>query len=310
MGNTQSKEAFVVATGTFQGVVVVSDFVRGPIRATIDQVRVQDDASAVLVGQLLRVDAWLRTLRKLDEPADFQGVASAARALLESTVDIVLIHHSPADHKRLLAWEESSRLNYAEKLVAYFQHHSGAIPNEHRNVAAFAARDRSRIEALRRQYGWEDKRKTKTRHPDRWTNHSLADDVRATEKFGHKFEFEKFYEVEYRKLCWMVHGSALAVRKIPAEVFPSLTGLLFPWCGDLAILASELVLRHIGAWSADVEKQFDEERRKRIVVVGQTMRIARGQPLLKIASDSSTAEAAQQGVAAGGASRRRRTPRR
>jgi hypothetical protein len=228
------------------------------------------------------VDAWLRTLRKLDHPADFQAVASAARSLLEATVDIVLVHHTPADHKQLLAWEESSKLNYAEKLVAYFQRHSGTTPNQHGSVAEFASTQRSRVEALRLHYGWEDKKKRKTRHPDRWTNHNLADDVKAADKFGHHFQFESFYEVEYRKLCWMIHGSALAVRQVSTDIFPGLTGLLFPSCGELAFLASELVLRHVGGWSDDLEKRFGEARARRNVVVGQTIRVAQGQPPLEV----------------------------
>jgi hypothetical protein len=282
MAQTQHGEAFAVAAGTFRGLVVVAEFVRSTVRTTIDQVGIKDDASAVLLGQLLRVDAWLRTLCKLDHPADFQAVASAARSLLETTIDIVLVHHTPADHKQLLAWEESSKLNYAEKLVAYFQVHGGSTPTEHRRVAEFATKDRARIEALRRQYGWEDRKKAKTRHPERWTNHNLSDDAKAADRFGHKFSFERFYEVEYRKLCWLVHGSALAVRQISTPVFPAVTGLLFPLCGDLAFLASELVLRHVGAWSADMEKNFEAARRTRIVVAGQTMRIARGQPPLEV----------------------------
>ena len=281
VNETERGPAFAIATGTFQGLVVVSEFVQSTVRPTIGQIGIKDDAGAVLLGQLLRVDAWLRTLRKLDHPGDFQAVASATRALLEATVDVVLVHHSPADHKQLLAWEESSKLNYAEKLVAYFQRESGATPHQHRSVVEFASTQRSRVEALRRHYGWEDKKKTKTRHPERWTNHNLADDVKAADKFGHKFQFESFYEVEYRKLCWMVHGSALAVRQISTDIFPGLTGLLFPSCGDLGFLASELVLRHLGGWSADVETKFEDARQRRNVVVAQTMRSVQGQPPLE-----------------------------
>ncbi len=269
--------AFAIASGTYRGLVVLSEFIRRDVRASIEAVGVKDDPGAVLSGQLLRMDAWLRTLCKLNEPADFQAVAAATRSLLESVVDIVLIHNTPADHLKVLAWEQSTKLNYAEKLVAHLLRSGTGQSLQHAAVINFAKNSKAHVEDLRRKYHWEDRKKRKTRHPDRWTNRNLSDDVRAADKCGHRFGFEAFYEVEYRKLCWMVHGSALALRDIGPTIFAGLPGLLFPPCGEMGLLASEIVLRHIGAWSNEVAGQFDGARQRRNVVAGQTIRAAQGE---------------------------------
>jgi hypothetical protein len=230
--------------------------------------------------QLLRVDSWLRTLAKLDDPADFQAVAAACRSLLETTIDIALIHGSPQKHEQLLAWEESAKLYHAEHSVTYLSAHNIQVP--HDVIGDFVARHKVRIEGLRRTFGWlnEKKGRTNTRHPQRWTNQNLADDAKGADALGHPFEFEKFYETEYRRICWSVHGSGFPLRGIPAVNFPSIAGLLFPNCCDLALLSAELVLQHFGLWSPERKQQFIDMSKRRIVIVGQTMRVTMGMPLL------------------------------
>jgi hypothetical protein len=281
----RKSEAFAVASGLFQGVVVISQFVRSWVRTWIAEHRLSTEASAVVFGQFLRVDSWLRTLAKLDEPADFQGVGAAARSLLETTIDIVLLCATPANHEQLLAWEESAKLRYAEQLARHVAKGGSSPPPDYQHVIAFASNDKKRIEALRRRFGWlehDERRKKKgdTRHPDRWTNRNLADDARFADKLGHSFHFETFYETEYRKLCWLVHGSAFAIRGIDAGNFPGVAGLLFPACGDMGLLSAELVLRHLGLWSNERAAKFDEIRKQRIVTTAQTRRASLGLPLI------------------------------
>src|SRR5665213_4383701 len=115
----RTSQPFALASGQFQGTVFVSGFLATEVRAWIANHPITDDASAVLMTQLLRVDSWLRTLAKLDDPADFQAVAAACRSLLETTIDIALIHGSPQKHEQLLAWEESAKLYHAEHSVTY-----------------------------------------------------------------------------------------------------------------------------------------------------------------------------------------------
>jgi Family of unknown function (DUF5677) len=281
----RKSQPFALASGQFRGTVFVCEFLATEVRPWIATHQITDDASAVLMTQLLRVDSWLRTLAKLDDPADFQGVAAACRSLLETTIDIALIRGSPQKHEQLLAWEESAKLYHAEHVVKYLSAHNIQRPND--VIGDFVTQHKNRIETLRRRFGWLNAKKDRiaTRHPQRWTDHNLADDAKGADALGHRFKFEYFYETEYRRTCWSVHGSGFPLRGIPAVAFPSLAGLLFPHCCDLALLSAELVLRHFGLWSPEREQRFIDVSKRRIVIVGQTMRVTMGMPLLTAPTD-------------------------
>jgi hypothetical protein len=284
-------EAFALASGLFRGAEVVAEFVSSQVRSWVPVSLVK--CGAVVFGQFLRIDSWLRTLRKLAEPADFQAVAAAGRALLETTIDLALINHQPQDHERVLAWERSVKLKHGEALLAYLARSHGDAPAEHSAVVDFVVREKTEIEKLRKKLGWLRKDGT-TRHPDRWTNRPLSEDAKRVDKLGHGFGFENFYETEYRKLCWHVHGSALPARSVAFEHFPGIAGLIFPACGDLGLVASEIVLRHLGAWSTEREHLFGQTRNMRIVVAAQTRRASLGLPLFEPPGES---VAVQQGIA-------------
>ena len=71
----------------------------------------------------------------------------------------------------------------------------------------YAARERVRVEALRRKFGWVHQSKGNALHPERWTgvNCNLLADARDADKLQTDFAFEQFYEVRYRELCWVTH---------------------------------------------------------------------------------------------------------
>jgi hypothetical protein len=273
-------QPFALASGQFRGTVFVSQFIASWVRSWIAGLDTKDDASAVLAGQLLRVDSWLRTLAKLDDPADFQGVAAACRSLLETTIDIALVHANPQDHEQLLAWEESAKLHHAENCVTYLDGQNIVGTNE--VIRDFVTQHKARIDALRTKFGWVKKTNV-PRHPGRWTDRNLGDDAKQADKLGHAFKFERFYETEYRRTCWSVHGSGFAMRRIGAVDFPSLAGLLFPHCCELALLSAEMVLRHFGLWSPEREKHFSDVSKQRAVIVGLTMREMMGPPTVPTA---------------------------
>lgn len=292
--DVNAREAFATASGLFRGAEVVAEFVRSRVRSWLPLSIVKDDCGAVVFGQLLRIDSWLRTLQKLAEPADFQAVAAAGRALLETTIDIALVNHQPQDHERVLAWERSVKLKHAEALLAYLARSNANAPAEHPSVVAFVTREKQDIEKLRKKLGWVGKGGA-SRHPDRWTNRPLPEDAKRVDRLGHGFGFEHFYETEYRKLCWHVHGSALPQRSIPFEHFPGIAGLIFPACGDLGLVASEIALRHFGIWSKELEQEFEQTRNMRALVAAQTRRASLGLPLHEFPVAQ---EAVQQAVAA------------
>jgi hypothetical protein len=146
------------------------------------------------------------------------------------------------------------------------------VQGTQKHIDAFAAANKARIDALRTNLGWIKKKDGSPRHPERWTNHPLDVDARQVDTLGHSFKFEEFYETEYRKVCWSVHGSGFVMRSIQTDAFPSLAGLLFPPCISLALLSSELVLQHLGLWGADQKKQFSFAKVQHAQIVEQTRR--------------------------------------
>jgi hypothetical protein len=279
--NIRQTEAFALASALFRGFVVISEFVRSYVRPRIPDAALKTDADAVVFGQFLRIDSWLRTLCKLDEPADFQAVASACRALLETTIDVAFVTHRTEDHAKILAWEQSAKFKHAEAPAAYLARTNRSPDDEEAVAVAFASAEKAKIETLRKRFGWIRKDGS-TFHPERWTKHKLADDARGADGLGLPFKFEDFYETQYRRLCWLVHGSALAIRGVPAEHFPGIAGLLFPACGDLGLFCSELVLKHLSLWTGADAEQFETVRRSRLLMEVQTRRFSLGLPLLEI----------------------------
>ncbi len=273
--------AFALAAGLFHANRFVTKFIREDVRRWMPAEDVKDDAGAAMYGQLLRVDAWLRTLSKLDDPADFQAVAAACRGMLETTIDMALLLRKPEDFQKVLDWEASAKLKHAQCMARYFDGEGVAPPESHEvHIVGWARSNAARVEALRIKNGWVERQKRviegsqdpradsaeKGRHPDRWTGRNLGEDAREADKVGLSFAFARFYETEYRQLCWSVHGSAFAMRDVGPEGFAGLAGLLFPRCSDLGMTAAEILLRYFKRWGDEQAHAFTEVRHQRTVV--------------------------------------------
>jgi hypothetical protein len=63
--------------------------------------------------QYLRILAWSRSLTKLNEPADFQAIASGCRALFELAIDVVLLCRRKDAGDRVRGWEKSAIYKHA-----------------------------------------------------------------------------------------------------------------------------------------------------------------------------------------------------
>lgn len=272
--------AFPVAKGEFYSFKEVPRFISEKVRPQLTDDKItKDEPSALLFGQLLRVEGWLRTLVKLNEPSDFQGVAAACRALFETTIDMVLLYANPARSSQVLAWEESARFKRSQTVARYYESISCPPREDHQVHINVAKRDKEKIDQLRLRQGWSTD-KGKPRHPMRWTARDLSDDAVEADSHGHDFQFRLFYQTVYQEVCWMVHGAGFAHRAIPSHVFPALGGLLYGPCADMGTLSAELVLRHMVGWDASQEKSFADLLVRRIIVSGMTMRLAEGKPPL------------------------------
>ncbi len=256
-------DALTVAAALYAECRLVSEFISGDVRHWLLAAGEPNGPDAVILGQFLRIDAWLRTLKKCDEPGDFQAVISATRALLEATIDLVLISTHPAGAQTLQDWEDSAKLKHANALATYYAKEGTKPLSEHETIMEFGQRNSGRIESVRRSRGWL-KGSSKPMHPDRWTKNNLAVDAQRADAAAPGFGFERFYETRYRELCWNVHGSGLAgARGVSPELFPFIGGRAFRECANLAEHAARVTLRHFNIWGPAQEQAFaklDQER--------------------------------------------------
>jgi hypothetical protein len=223
--------------------------------AKCDVVRGASDGSAAhntYHGAIIRVQAWLRALTKLNHPGDFQPAAAASRALFELAVDLTLLHtKQPAfDFRKMLAWEESAKLGSAERAQRHFTARGVDVPPEYEPLIVFIQQQRDRILELRRQT-WGN-----TRHPSRWTGQSLETDARTAGA-----EFADYYALRYAQICWNTHGSGLvAVRMISEENFPAFTGLAFDDAARFGAIAAQQALQLFGRFDAAAAEAFEQLR--------------------------------------------------
>jgi hypothetical protein len=207
-----------------------------------------------LKGLFLRSCRWLRTLEKLDIlEGDFQAIVAANRALLELCVDVIRLTATQGDDgaRQMRSWEESAKLRYSKKILSF--HQGKPLSEEAGQAAGFIRRCESRIESLRLIY-WPDRKSgnppTRGRHPDRWTQRNLADDAGLADEIAApaiaaelQMSLQQFYETEYPRLCWSVHGSGLTVERTDDPVLLVGTGVVSAVSSaNLAMLCGRIVL--------------------------------------------------------------------
>jgi hypothetical protein len=269
--------AFSMGEAHFKECQLVHDFLNARVRPRVVQAAssAPNAESETFVGVLLRGIAWLRTLGKLNEPADFQAGIVASRTLFEIGVDATLMHLDPTNPAaKMLAWEDSARLKAASKLQEYFRRKGEMPTHEFDSPIDFIAANRARVEALRVTH-WPGPQGN-GRHPPRWTGRDLGVDAAAATQLFSDGDFEAFYETRYPQICWNTHGSSLAgVRSITPEMFPGLSALAFQESTHFALVAAEIILRRFGLWDAEVAVEFDDHSSHRTALKYETIAGAR-----------------------------------
>lgn len=239
------------ARGFRQALGEVNSFVRSLLRPMFDSAPESVRKHAFL-GQLLRVQGWLGTLVRLDDPADFQAVLCGERTLFELALDIVLLSGDPSGPEKLIEWEESAKLKQAHLGMKYVKS-KGGLPEEHFGWATRLEME-TEIEAKRKHRGWSKG------HPERWTGpgRNLLTDAVAGDKQQTRFGFEGWYQTRYRSVCWSVHGSALVTRMLPMHDYPGVVALSLKWSADLAQEAARSAVEAMGFLSSEeAEGAFD-----------------------------------------------------
>ena len=224
------EESEIWAKSCYQDVVLVSDFMQLQVNPFFENIAKTSDRDVYIHGLFLRSLAWMLSLRKLNQSRDFQPIVSGARSLLETTVDLVLIHYDKTNSSgwKMRFWGASAKLKAAKTAIEYFKNRARkSIPDEYQDMENFILNEESTIESMRISLWADPKNPTKSKHPERWTGHGrdLLADVREADKLhGSVIEkhlgsnLEEFYETEYRRLNWNVHGSGLTgVREVEPE---------------------------------------------------------------------------------------------
>jgi hypothetical protein len=239
------------------------------------------DRENCLRGLFLRSLGLTKTLARLDDPLDFQSVVAITRSLLELTVDMILVQHhdkSPNSAAKMHWWGESAKLKQAETTVNFYARCSQPVPDHHQFMVSFVQNSKGLVDTMRSGL-WPAKDPTKStpKHPNRWTGHDLLVDARAADRFeGRAIEkdlfmtLEEFYETEFRKMCWNVHGSGVVtVAGIPEEAFYITNGLGYKWCADLAMFCSQIILSDFGFAEhlCSLESEWDKIRQSRAVAL-------------------------------------------
>jgi hypothetical protein len=267
------------AEGMYRGAIVVSEYLDSISKHVLGTLIDPKPRENALYGMFLRAVAWMRTLKKLTGPTDFQAVVACNRALIEITVDIILLHcdKSEASSWRIHWWEQSAKLKSAKALLFYYAHVGLPVPDSYSEQSGFVARQEAKIVEMRNDL-WPA---LKGKHPDRWTGTNLAEDVRAADKCWldeivkeFSTSLTEFYETEYRKMNWSVHGSALAgVRDLSPIAFHYLCGLAHKWSSDLAMLSAKAVLIdfRFATHLLDFAANWEEVRQHRLLVYADSV---------------------------------------
>lgn len=113
--------AKAVATAYLQQVVVIREFMETVLTPALSARTAGNAKRETLFGLFVRASGWFTSLKALNGPAHFQAVNSATRALLEICIDMLLLYRDPAmTPERMLAWEDSSALDAAERMRRWY----------------------------------------------------------------------------------------------------------------------------------------------------------------------------------------------
>lgn len=159
------------ATGLFQGAQIVSDYMkdRYPL---IEGVIVKSETGyreACLKGLWMRAYAWMQTVGKLNGPLDFQAISVGNRALLEITVDLVLLHHDKTNASgwKMYWWSESEKMRASEQIIKYYEDQGLPVPDRYEPQVEFFRDSKSSVDHMRKVL-WPNKSDPNVaRHPRR-----------------------------------------------------------------------------------------------------------------------------------------------
>lgn len=250
------KESKALATGLFQGAQVVFNYMKAkyPLIAEAEINSEIGHKGASMKGLWLRAYVWMQTINKLNDPLDIQAISVGNRALLEITVDLILLHHDNTNKSgwKMIWWGESEKLKASEQVINFYNEQNLSVPDRYEAQEEFYRNRQSSIEDMRKTL-WPN-RKNPTSHPARWTGKgSLFDDIVEADKlYGSVvkdeigFTLAEYYRTEYRKMNWRIHSGVASFLNQPPQAFYYSCGLALKACADFGMLCTKIVLTDFG----------------------------------------------------------------
>jgi hypothetical protein len=220
----------------------------------------------------IRAYAWIQSLEVLNHTKHIQAISTANRALLEFTVDLVLLHVDPTNASgwKMYQLAFSERLKAAEQLVDFYG--AGKVPAQHSEAELFILREKASIDDMRRTLWPNGKNPAKAVHPNRWTGRGLFRDVQeADSQFGDQIlsslgiSLAEYYRTEYRRMNWLIHSAMAGVTNLDRIYYSNAAVLALKWSQDLAMFCTQVTLKDQKFDDAihDLNSQWRELREKR-----------------------------------------------
>ncbi len=247
------EQANSFADGFYSGVQIVSDYMKqqSALLSTVMERTTTIHRDNCLKGLFLRACAWIESLERLKSVKDFQAISAGNRALLEITVDILLLHHNKTntDGWKMYWWSKSEKIRSAKIIIDYFKGLNIPIPDEYKPVEKAYDDEESMVNQIRANL-WPSRTPGRGRHPKRWTGKdNLFDDIEEVDRlFGNFIKSElgcsltEYYRTEYCKMNWQIHSGVTGVWNLPPEVFHLICGIGFKWCANLSLLCTKVML--------------------------------------------------------------------
>lgn len=275
------------ADAYYSGVQIVAEYMHQKSDA-IEAVLCKNETGnrdAAMKGLWFRCRAWMQSLERLNHTKHFQAISAANRALLEITVDLVLLHHDKTNAFgwKIHQWGISERMKAAEQVVFFYKKKSIAIPEEYEPLHRFYQNDKGLVDLTRLKLWPNKSNPTKAEHPRRWTGSSdlFADIHKADLLYGPEIRDQlgvglvEYYRTQYRQMNWQIHSGVAGFWKIPPEGFDIGVGLALKACADFALLSTKIVLTDFGFREVlpDLSGQWDRLREERVRAYAEKMNL-------------------------------------
>lgn len=242
-------DSWSAADGMYAGVDFILNYIQQRVTPSLEMlVGRKTGREQYMIGLFHLAHAWMKTLKKLNHPGDIQALMTCARGMVEITVDLTHLYRDRSRNtvRKMLQYDRLQKFKQAKALVEYYHAQTPvrSVPDQHAEVETWLNKNREKADRKKRQL-WPG-----NRNIQRWSGNNLLQDIQQADRLlEHAIKeemgvsLEEFYETEYRKLHWYVHGSGLSgFWNLPAETFNLACSFAFWWSCNLAMICIQIIL--------------------------------------------------------------------